>query len=96
MNNLTPEQENDSRDEFEAHYKTDGLCFDRDEDGEYDAFYVDGLWNGWRDRHRTICVELPKPWLSTEDSITPDLNTFYRADRVHKSLQAAGIGVKDV
>ena len=85
MNNLTPELEQKSRNEFEAHYKTFGLRFDRNKHGDYDVEYVDDLWQGWEARHKTICVELPYAYSK--------VSTIYQQEII-ESLQAAGIGVK--
>ena len=82
MNNLTPEQLQKSREEFEAHYKTFGLRFERGEQGFYVYEHVQSMWSAWAARHKTICVELPA-------------GDFYLSrDAITQLLQAAGIGVK--
>jgi len=91
MNNLTPEQEQKSRDEFEAHYKTFGLRFDRMRDGSYEALGTQSMWVAWRDRHRTICVEPLK--IETCFGKNKSFNYVTLAN-LNEVLQAAGIGVK--
>lgn len=88
MNNLSPEQEQKSRDEFEEHFKTFGARFDLNSDGHYEAQYVQAMWASWKARHKTICVELP-------DIIRFSINNgaIMSVIDIIEALQAAGIGV---
>lgn len=88
MNNLTPKQEQTSRDEFEAHFKTFGARFQKNLDGHYEAEYVQAMWVSWKARHRTIRVELPNAGYSTQ------YGEYVSVSSLIESLQAAGIGVK--
>ncbi len=92
MNNLTPEQEQKSREEFEVEYRKFSPCSNLKRGGFTGQIYADYLtqvaYEFWMLRHKTICVELP-------DQIIIDCkHNVVRLDEVIATLQAAGIGVK--
>lgn len=84
MNNLTQEQTNKSREEFEEFYNDK---FDGSPIGEFDEIEI--LWNGWLARQQTLCVELPRP-----KSILCT-NIVLSNDRLKRLLSEAGIGFKN-
>jgi hypothetical protein len=66
-------------------------------DGEYInevAHYKLLGWLACCESRDSLCVTLPKEWLSVDDSVTPDLNKWYRADIVQKRLKSAGINYR--